>query len=195
MLSDAEFEELRERANKCKENLFRSSPSYKLNGDIARKPDLARLSAADACKLLIRRKLLEPYDLLAITGNVCLYRIRLDIVRVRDAGISPSTGIWAQSILTGDMSLLLALNAQSLASGTDSFEFCHLGDSIATALSDSASQIELSLSTPKNRICRIKPIQVTTMGLRVKGTLWRFDSSLDFSEMPGMDEYYFVQEA
>jgi hypothetical protein len=71
-----------------------NTPAYKYNSNIIRRPDLARLSAADACKYFTLQGLLEPYDLLSIVANVCQYTMRLNTYRVRDAGISLSIALW-----------------------------------------------------------------------------------------------------
>jgi hypothetical protein len=99
-LGDTALKELKERALWCT-NIF-ASPNYQHNGDILRRPDLARISAFDAIMLLLRRDLQEPYDILAIMGNTCLYHTRLDSYCARDTGITLSKGIWSQYLLAGN---------------------------------------------------------------------------------------------
>ncbi|KAE9366606.1 hypothetical protein N431DRAFT_487162 [Stipitochalara longipes BDJ] len=174
-----------------------NAPTYKFNGDMVRRPELARLCAADACSSLFHRGISEPFDILTIIANICQYDTRLDPYCIRDAGISLSIAIWAQALLNGDMSLLMALNAKGLASRNATFEFCQLTDPFVKALAGPAIDADFSnymqptaISSSNSWVCRIKPIRASPVGVKITGTLWQFNSWIDFSDMPGMSTPY-----
>ncbi|KAH8601968.1 heterokaryon incompatibility protein-domain-containing protein [Bisporella sp. PMI_857] len=178
------YSELCFRGEKTKNVLLDAIPAYKMSPQVAKYPQLARLSALDACNMLLDRGILESSDLIAILGNLCQYQIRLDTSNISGAGLSFSICALALSLLNGDISLFLALEHAlepfslaevrwkfgrgiSVASLSEGSNFAHKAD------------ISNSIYLP-SWICRIQPAVLTVSGPLVAGTLWSFDDKIDF---------------
>jgi len=105
------------RAARTKDIILLPIPEYKMNRNVLKRPEFSRLLALDACGLLNDRGIMEPSDLIAILGNLCQYKIRLNTWTIRQAGLSFSVCALALSLLNGDMSLFLGLEHTPRVSG------------------------------------------------------------------------------
>jgi len=182
-LLDRTYDDLCTRASRTKDILLAWIPEYKMTQDIKERPELARLSALDVCGLLFDRGILEPSDLIAIIGNLCQYKIRLNTHSIRKANLSFSICALTLSFLNGDMSLFLGL------------DFCTLSPTIpwrvADALSTSSLMVGIETSqrgsedtcSARSPICRIHPPILTSSGPVLSGTLWDCELNLDFTDI------------
>ena len=174
---------LRSRGLQTKRTLLTMTADYKMHGYVGKLPELARLSALNACGLLVCRGISEPSDLVAILGNLCQYNIRLDTRSIRSAGLSFSICALALSLLNGDMSLFLGLDLATTWPDTCSWSFGRAlsVSSIKDAI-DQAARIKGALETSSSIICRIFQPVLTAAGPLIQGTLWAFEQTLDCQE-------------
>lgn len=136
--------------------------------------DHHRLAAIDALRPLVERNITEPYDLIALCGNLCNYGIRLDANMVRGAGIGLSFALLALALLNGDMSLLLGYRSILRRRLTDYPRVspsASLRDIIA--IPDRHELIDWSVESRYN--CRISPPQLVSSGLLITGILWHIE--------------------
>jgi hypothetical protein len=136
--------------------------------------DHHRLAAIDALRPLVERNITEPYDLIALCGNLCNYGIRLDANMVRGAGIGLSLALFALALLNGDMSLLLGYRSILRGRLTDHPRLspsASLRDIIT--IPDRHELIDWSFESRYN--CRISPPQLVSSGLLITGILWHIE--------------------
>ena len=155
---------------------------YKMNGYVEKSPELARLSALHACRLMLHRGISEPSDLIAILGNLCQYNIRLNTQSIKRAGLSFSICAHALSLLNGDMSLILGLDLATAWPDPCSWGFgralCVSSVEDAARQVNRAREVEASASV----ICRIFPPILTAAGPSIQGTLWGFEHTVNCQE-------------
>jgi hypothetical protein len=137
-------------------------------------PDYHRLCAVDAIQQLLRRGITDNLDLIAICGNLCNYRIRLDTSMVRKARIGLSVGFFALALLNGDLSLVLALNHNTPCSITDQFKALP-----SNRISDAPTWPDryegVLLDCEDLFACRVRPPILLLDGLLIKGILWHVE--------------------
>ncbi|KAH8801473.1 heterokaryon incompatibility protein-domain-containing protein [Xylogone sp. PMI_703] len=168
-LSDAMMD-FQQRADTVNTVLRGTIPDYKTHN--TQNLDLCRQPAVDAIWSVLNRKITEPSDLIAIIGNLCGYRIRLDTRRIHDTQLSFTVSVFTLAFLNGDMSLLLALER---ASPKDRNIWYLLSD---CSLRDAIIAASQSIRTSQPYDCLIDPPTVTQQGLHMIGYMWDFGQDI-----------------
>jgi hypothetical protein len=136
--------------------------------------DCHRLSALDAIQPLLRRRITEHFDLVAICGNLCNYKIRLDTHMVRKSGIGLSVALFALALLNGDLSLVLALNHNTSCFITDQSKA--LPSASIRDVATMPHRHEFIDWVPESIFsCRVRSPTLLSDGLLIRGILWRVE--------------------
>ena len=128
---------------------------------------------------LVNKRLSIPSDRLSIVANMSAYAIRVNWKSAQEAGLDIATCLFAQALLNGDMSLILAyrrfLDPQSTARRL-SFEMLK-DETLTTALlpSDCISGYGSGLLR-----CRVVRLSIESSGIRTSGHVWAKRYCIDF---------------
>ncbi|KAK5732217.1 hypothetical protein LTR17_010663 [Elasticomyces elasticus] len=182
--------ELGGRPGQKKSALTTGLPEYKLK-DFDPAADLSRhrLSAFDALQELAGKGLSIPADRIDILANIASYSIRIDRLATQKLGQNVGTVIFAQALLNGDMSLLLAY--RQFLDPSDEADKLLLSvpshKSLTSMILSSAGIPGLVGLTVRHSsdMCRSRtlPVSVETAGFRVHGQLWTRLHTLDFPSL------------
>ncbi|RFU26875.1 hypothetical protein B7463_g9473, partial [Scytalidium lignicola] len=138
-----------------------------------------RQPAVDAVWGTLNREISEPSDLIAIIGNLCQHKIRLDTRMVHDQRLSFTVSVFTLALLNGDMSLILALDrTRNIVSETSTAENiwnslpdCSLKEAILSVRGGVRSWLPYD--------CLIDPPSLTQYGLHMSGFVWDLSHEID----------------
>jgi hypothetical protein len=138
-----------------------------------------RYSAARALETFGNRQMSIISDRIAILGNICNYKIRLDMTKIHSDAFSFSACALTLAILNGDMSLLPEFADQ--ADGERNKAYPKPDDGFSWFPMYTHSLDMLSKSMVDEHWCGLQQIKLTPDGLQVPGWLWVVDRKIDLS--------------
>jgi hypothetical protein len=178
---EEEYLELNARAEKAKRIISDIIPNYKMLPDRDNRDlSLHRLGAIDALRILGPRKLLKISDLIAILGNLCQYKLRLDTRRLQEIGVSFANSAFALALLNGDMSLILAFEAFARWSTVAAPDSAPLKLLPVSTFEDIAKSSFVTSHDSTKLIGRIRPPIFHPLGMSLCGWLWAFEFELSY---------------